>query len=88
MSYTITVWHKGKDEGSQIVGTLTQARTAAEVIVNDAADGFSEDREVLKQYGYEAALDWAMDVPEHGGECTLADGTTIEVVNNDTKEEE
>ena len=88
MSYTVTVSHRDKDIESQVVGTLPQARTAAEEIVNEAADGFSDDRDALQRYGYTAAQDWAMDVPEEGGECTLADGTTIEVVNNNLNKED
>ena len=88
MSYTITVSHKDREIESQVVGTLPQARTAAEEIVNEAADGFSDDRDVLKQYGYTAAQDWAIDLSDQGGECTLADGTNIEVVNNNINKED
>ena len=95
MSYTINVSKQNAKRlnkhgflSSLTVEGLQEARTAAEELINEAADGFSDDRDALKRYGYTAAQDWAMDVPEEGGECTLADGTTIEVVNNDLNKED
>jgi len=65
------------------VGTIDAVQEWCHNYVQDRMDAFSEDREALERYGYLAAEDWALSVPEDGGTFTLADGMRIEVVKND-----
>ena len=83
MSYTIIVSYKEKKATAIEVSTIDEARDAAADQVRLSMDGFSEDREALARYGYLDAEEKAMDMPEDGGTILLADGTKIEVINDD-----
>ena len=77
-----------RENGSFIdsVDTLEEASIIAQNAVQTRMDAFSEDREVLKSYGFIEAENKALDMTDWGCKIVLEDGWTIEVINEDTKE--
>lgn len=81
MPYTITVSKPGQPPADRpkAVATIQEARAVAVTIVHEAMDAFGEDREALAGYGYTAAEERALDIPEGGYILPLPDGHRIDV---------
>ena len=88
MSYTLMIWYKRNTEPDvREADNIEEARNKAQAVVVQAMEAFGEDRRALRDYGYIAAEEQAIDMSEDGGVVYLwATGTKIEVINNDDKE--
>jgi hypothetical protein len=79
MMYQISISRHDKPTEGWIVNSIEAAREEARRFVQDRIDAFSEDRDVLKRYGFLDAEDRALDLPEEGGKILMQDGWAISV---------
>jgi len=86
MSYSI-ITYKSKNVGNgpmrevkrERVATIEEARDEATAIVQDAMDSFSEDRDVLRRYGFLACEEAALDASEDGAMILLPNAYVIHI---------
>lgn len=83
MSFVVIVYSANQNVVEQKeVGSVSEARHEAEVVVNDRMDAFGEDRDALERYGFIDAEDQAMSIDEDGAVIFMQDGWKIEIIPN------
>lgn len=85
MTYVICVNKPGYLPESEPVevDTIQEARDAAAEEVQRSMDAFGDDREAQARYGFTAAEEQALDLPEDGGVIHMPDGYVIDVTRKD-----
>jgi hypothetical protein len=79
--YIVSCWRR-RLRTCRGFATLGEARAAATQHVRDAAEGFTDDQQLMVDRGFLAAAAWALRAepePDLPAACDLADGTKIRV---------